>query len=136
MRRKHTINIAKWNKVPTISAEDLAEYVDFLHDKAMDTAKIAFSMKSKDSEIDKDDGEYLKRIFQRSYETEIRAADLANQIREQLEPTTSMLYHSAAHLAHNAGMKGEAKAAAEMCLAGKFAAEFREELMPYIEVGE
>lgn len=123
-------------KMPTISVEDLAEYVDFLHDKSMDTAEIAFSMKSKDSEIDKDDGEYLKRLFQRSYEAEIRAADHANQIREQLEPTTSILYRSAAHLAHNAGMKEKAKAAAEMCLAGKFAAEFKEELMPYVERGD
>lgn len=119
--------------MPFISAEDLAEYVDFLHDKAMDTAEIAFSMKSKDSEINKDDGECLKRLFQRSYKAEIRAADYANQIREELEPTTSFLYLSAAHLAHSAGMKSEAKAAAEMCLSGKFAAEFREELMPYIE---
>lgn len=119
--------------MPFISAEDLAEYVDFLHDKAMDTAEIAFSMKSKGSEIYKNDAEYLKRLFQRSYEAEIRAADHANQIREQLEPTTSILYRSAAHLAHNAGMKVEAKAAAETCLAGKFAGEFREELMPYIE---
>lgn len=119
--------------MPFITKEDLAEYVDFLHDKAMDTAEIAFSMKSKDGEIDKDDGEYQKRLFQRSYEAEIRAADHANQIREQLEPTTSILYRSAVHLAHNAGMLVEAKAAAEMCLAGKFAAEFREEMMPYIE---
>lgn len=133
MSRMPTINITKENKVPFISEEDLAEYVDFLHDKAMDTAEIAFSMKSKDSEIDKDDGGYLKRLFQISYEAEIRAADHANQIREELEPTTSILYRSAAHLAHNAGMKDEAKVAAEMCLAGKFAAEFREELMPYIE---
>jgi hypothetical protein len=133
MGRKHTINIAKENRMPFISEEDLAEYVYFLHDKAVDTAEIAFSMKSKDSEIDKDDGEYLKRLFQRSYEAEIRAADHADQIREELEPTTSILYRSAAHLAHNAGMLVEAKAAAEMCLAGKFAGEFREELMPYIE---
>lgn len=136
MRRKHTINIAKGNRMSFISEEDLVEYVDFLHDKAMDTAEIAFSMKSKNSEADKNDGEYLKRLFQRSYEAEIMAADHANQIREQLEPTTSLLYRSAAHLAHNAGMKSEAKAAAYMCLAGKFAAEFKEELMPYIEVGE
>lgn len=121
--------------MPFISAEDLAEYVGLLHDKSVDTAEIAFSLKSKDSETDKIDREYLKRLFQRSYETEIRAADHANQIRDKLEPTTSILYRSAARLAHNAGMIKEAKAAAMKCLDGKFADEFREELMPYIEGG-
>jgi hypothetical protein len=119
--------------MPTISVEDLAEYVDFLHDKAMETAEIAFSMKSKGNEIDKNDVEYIKRLFHRSYEAEIRAADHADQIREELEPTTSILYCSAAHLAHNAGMQKDAKNAAEKCMAGKFADEFKEELMPYIE---
>lgn len=116
--------------MPVISEKDLAEYVDFLHDKDMDTAKIAFSIKNEGDEVDSD---YLKRLFQISYEAEIRAAGHANQIREELEPTTSILYHSAAHLAHNAGMKDEAEAAAWKCLAGKFADEFKEELMPYVE---
>jgi hypothetical protein len=125
-----TINIANRNKMPFISEEDLAEYVDFLHEMGMNNAEIAFGMQADKSG---DGDEHFPKVFSRAYGYIIRAADHANQIREKLEPTTSILYRSAAHLAHNAGMKDEAKAAAEMCLAGKFAAEFREELMPYIE---
>ena len=50
--------------MPFISAEDLAEYVGLLHDKSVDTAEIAFSLKSKDSETDKIDREYLKQIIE------------------------------------------------------------------------
>lgn len=114
--------------MPFISEEDLAKYAEFLHKRGMDKAEAAFMTKAKDG-----DSEYVRELFYEAWVDEQCAADHANQIREELEPTTSILYHSAAHLAHNAGMKDEAKAAAEMCLAGKFAAEFREELMPYIE---
>jgi hypothetical protein len=115
--------------MPFISVEDLAEYVDFLREKGMDNAEIAFGMQADKSG---DGDEYFPKVFSRAYGYIIRAADHANQIREELEPTTSILYRSAAHLAHNAGLTGEAKAAAGMCLAGKFAAEFMEELMPYV----